>query len=252
MKNEQLIQDEEYDFPYHYIPKFRENFSQTYNWVWGRNYISAIEFILNEIKKDSKKIKSIVDVGCGDGRLTKELSIEFEDKYIAGYDYSNKAINIAKALNPNLRFKQTDIISDSIKEKFDAISLVEVFEHIPLESCEGFVNGLVNLLNEKGVVFLTVPHKNKQVSEKHFQHFDYNSLSTYFGDYFVIEEVVHFDRLTKWSVLLNFILVNKLFILNNRFLNSLMFNLYKKYFFFTNERKCGRIYLKLVKKHKDS
>ena len=71
MNKEQKIQNQEYEFPYHYIPKFRGDFTQTNNWIWGRNYISAIEFILTQIKKDSKKIESIADVGCGDGRLTK-------------------------------------------------------------------------------------------------------------------------------------------------------------------------------------
>ena len=123
-----------------------------------------------------------------------------------------------------------------------------MFEHIPLDDCDNFVKGLVSLLNEEGRIYLTVPHKNKAVSEKHFQHFDYKSLTDYFEEYFRIEEVVFFDKLTKWNRILNLILVNKLFILNNRYLNNLLYKLYRKHFFFTKEKKCGRIYLKLVKK----
>ena len=248
MKNEQILQNEEYEYPYHYIPQYRGGFSQTYNWIWGRNYISAIEFILGEIKKDSKSIKSIVDVGCGDGRLTKELAFEFENKYIAGYDYSKKAIDLAKAINPNLNFTEKNIINDIATEQFDAISLVEVFEHIPLENCDGFVKGLVKLLNKNGLVYLTVPHKNKPVSEKHFQHFSYKTLTDYFENDFKVEEVVFFDKLTKWNRVFNLILVNKLFILNSRYLNNLIFKIYKKYFFVAKEKNCGRIYLKLSKK----
>jgi 2-polyprenyl-3-methyl-5-hydroxy-6-metoxy-1,4-benzoquinol methylase len=248
MNKEQIVQNEQYEYPYHYIPQYRSGFSQTYNWIWGRNYISAIEFILGEIKKDSKSIKSIVDVGCGDGRLTKELAFEFKDKHIAGYDYSKKAIDLAKAINPNLNFIKKNIINDPAAEQFDAISLVEVFEHIPIENCEDFVKGLVNLLNKDGRVYLTVPHKNKSVSEKHFQHFNYKSLTGYFEQYFRVEEVVFFDKLTKWNRVINLILVNKLFILNSRYLNNLIFKIYKKYFFVTKEKNCGRIYLKLAKK----
>lgn len=248
MKKKQFIQDIEYEFPYHYIPSFREGFNQTYNWSWGRNYVSTIEFLLTEVKKDSKEIKSIVDVGCGDGRITKELVLDFGDKYVVGIDYSKRAINLAKALNPNINFLNKDIINGAISNKFDAITLVEVFEHIPKEVCNNFVIGLLNLLNNEGKIYLTVPHQNKPVSAKHFQHFSYNSLIAYFEEFFLVEKVVYFDKLSVWNTLLNRIFVNKLFILNNRMINNMLYKLYKKYFFFAKEDNCGRIYLKLKKK----
>ncbi|MDC0376153.1 class I SAM-dependent methyltransferase [Pelagibacteraceae bacterium] len=64
----------------------------------GKTICKRNRFILNEIKKDDQSIKSIVDVGCGDGRITKELSETFNTKKILGIDYSSKAINLAKAL----------------------------------------------------------------------------------------------------------------------------------------------------------
>jgi hypothetical protein len=46
MKDRQLVQDREYDFPYHYIPQFKDGFSQYLEWNWSKNYTCAIEFIL--------------------------------------------------------------------------------------------------------------------------------------------------------------------------------------------------------------
>ena len=248
MKNEQLNQENQYNFPYHYIPQNKKGFTQNYNWSWGKQYMSAIEFILNEIKKEDHSIKTILDLGCGDGRLTKELSENFNLKKVTGIDYSNKAIQLAKALNPEINFINIDIINDNHENKYDAITLIEVFEHIPLELCGKFANSVPKLLNNKGIVYLTVPHKNKSLQDKHFQHFDYESLIKYFEKEFKIQDLKYIQKNDKFLVLLNKIMFNKFWIINDNFLNNLLYKFYKKRYFFASEKNCGRIYLKMIKK----
>lgn len=248
MKKEQLEQDSEYSFPYHYIPQYKNGFTQNYNWTWSVNYISAIEFILDEVQKDKKLIQSIADVGCGDGRLTRELTDTLNDKEVIGIDYSSRAISLAKALNIHVDYQSKDIINDNFTKKFDAITLVEVFEHIPLDMCSKFVKALVSLLNDNGVIYLTVPHINKSVSYKHFQHFSYSSLVKYFENDFDIVEKVFFDKKSRFLFILKKLMNNGLFIVNNKNLNNIFYNYYKKKFFYTNEKSCSRIYLKLKKK----
>lgn len=245
MEQEQVNQDQEYCFPYHYIPEFRDSFSQSYTWSWGHNYISAIEFILNKINYDKSSIQSIADIGCGDGRLTKELAISFPSKNVVGVDYSSKAISLAKALNPNVTFLNLDIVNDNIDTKYDAITLVEVFEHIPLELCHDFVEALKRLLHDDGVIYLTVPHINKVLSYKHFQHFSFESIKSYFEKDFIIEDTVFFDKRSRILSLIKKVMSNNLYVISNRFINNLFFKIYKKYYFITNSKKCGRIFLKL-------
>ena len=64
---EQDIQEIEYYFPYHYISEFRDGFNQTFNWTWGLYHISAVEFLISQLQ--TLDFDSVVDVGCGDGRL---------------------------------------------------------------------------------------------------------------------------------------------------------------------------------------
>ena len=248
MKKEQLEQDSEYSFPYHYIPQYKKGFTQNYNWAWGKQYASAIEFILDEIKSDESSIGSIADVGCGDGRLTKELSDHFEDKDVVGIDYSTRAINLAKALNPGVKYENRDIVNDRMDQVFDTITLIEVFEHIPLVLCEQFANALSNLLKEKGSMYLTVPHHNKPVSYKHFQHFSYESIIKYFEKYFEIEKVEYIQKHDKFLTLLNMFMFNRIWIISSGFLNNILYKFYKKRYFFASDNNCGRIYLKLKKK----
>lgn len=248
MTKEQQEQDIEYSFPYHYVSKFKDGFTQNYNWGWGKQYVSAIEFILEEMEKDKENINSIVDVGCGDGRLTKELSECFVDKDVVGIDYSTKAINLAKALNPNVKYENKDIVNDNIEKTYDAMTLIEVFEHIPLELCDDFARATAGLLNEGGVMYLTVPHQNKPVSYKHFQHFCYESLVKYFEKDFTVEKVEYIQKHDKLLTLFNMFMFNKIWIINSGFLNNMLYKFYKKRYFFAQENNCGRIYLKLRKK----
>lgn len=245
---EQKRQEEEYNYPYHYIPEFRNYFSPLKDWTWSFEYISAIEFILNQIKKDENFINSIADVGCGDGRLTKELSFDFPKQKVIGIDFSNKAIELAKAINPDLNFLNLDIINNNINNKYDAITLVEVFEHIPLDKCSNFVNALYEILNKNGVIYLTVPHKNKPLSYKHFQHFSLKSLENFFKEKFIIKKVVYIQKNSIFLNVIKLITHNKLYVITNKTINNRVYNLYKKYFFYTTKDKCGRIYLKLQKK----
>ena len=247
MNETQKEQDVEYGFPYHYIPKYNGGFTQNYNWGWGKQYASAMEFILEEIKSDSASIESIIDLGCGDGRLTKELSEMFTDKKVVGIDYSKRAINLAQALNPEVEYKNQNIMDHDL-EKCDAITLIEVFEHIPLELCANFARASAELLKEGGYMYLTVPHENKPVSYKHFQHFNYDSLMKHFQKYFDVEKVEYIQKNNKLLILLNVLMTNKLWIINSSFLNNLFYKFYKNRYFYAEERNCGRIYLKLKKK----
>ena len=68
---QQEVQEEQYQFPYHYIVQFKEDFSISLLFPWGLNYASTMEFLMVKVAED-KKVKSIIDIGCGDGRFTRE------------------------------------------------------------------------------------------------------------------------------------------------------------------------------------
>lgn len=246
LKIKQHLQDEEYLFPYHYIPTFYPNFSQTVDWTWGMHYISAIDFVINKVA--AVGATSVVDVGCGDGRLVKELANRLDDINVHGIDYSERAITLAQALNPTLRYTVHDILTETLEETYDAITLVEVFEHIPIEDTKKFVTQLAALLSDGGRIFLTVPHKNKPLQDKHFQHFDLDLLTQYYGELFEIEEVVWFEKRTLATKIINKLLSNSFVTLQHKGLKQLLYFLYMRFGFIADAQTCGRIFLQLKKK----
>jgi 3' terminal RNA ribose 2'-O-methyltransferase Hen1 len=87
------------------------------------------------------KAKSIVDLGCGEGKLLALLLAEKQFEQILGMDVSYRSLEIAKdklRLDklPSMQQKRIELIQGSLTyrdkriEGFDAAALVEVIEHL--------------------------------------------------------------------------------------------------------------------------
>ncbi|WP_066355842.1 class I SAM-dependent methyltransferase [Aliarcobacter skirrowii] len=246
----QQLQDSEYNLPYHHISRFRDGFSQTFNDTWGINYVATIEFLLNKLKQEN--FSSIVDIGCGDGRLTLELHREFRNKSkVIGIDYSRKAIRQARAVVDTDLFKCIDITKEKLDEKFDIALLVEVFEHINPLFANEFINGVANQIKDDGLLFVTVPHINKPVEYKHYRHFSIELITECFKNHFDLIEIIPFERISKRKKFIDIILTNKYFILNHQKMKNILYKYYKeKLFFVKNEHECQRLFIKFKKKTK--
>ena len=248
---EQSYQEDEYYFPYHYIGQFENNqFRHYFLDTWSINYVSTIEYLLK--KMDTSPISRIVDIGCGDGRFSRELSLAFQSSVIMGIDCSKRAIALASAMNPdiaNLEFQSLDITRQHTHDSFDMAVLMEVFEHIPIEAAEQFMEGVRLLLRKGGTLYLTVPHENKALEYKHFQHFSVEKIVNYLWPYFDIAEIVPFEKISWHFGLILKVLSNQLFILNNPRLLSMIYRWYKKNLFpCASEKECQRIFVKAVAK----
>ena len=112
----------------------------------AKNFIN----ILKKNNFDSKKIKTIVDVGCGAGEILKILEkIKIFDGKFIGYDINPEAIKIAeKKKNISLEFICGDFLTLNSKNISDLIICADVYEHI-----ENYIDFLKKL-NDKSNYFL--------------------------------------------------------------------------------------------------
>lgn len=113
---------------------------------------------------------SVLDVGCGDGRFLNFLNETKGYKKLKGVDLSEKAIRLAQAMNDkSIEFERKDIADET--EKYEAITCIEVLEHIPEEELGNFLRGISNALDNGGRVFVTVPSVNVPLNKKHYRHY---------------------------------------------------------------------------------
>lgn len=243
MEPEQTIQETQYSYPYHYIPQWENNiFSQTRHWSWGFRYLGGMKVVFDQL--DNFSFSSLIDIGCGDGRFVREVKKRYPEKNVLGVDYSERAINLARVLNPDLAFEDRDIITNPLDRTFNVATLIEVVEHIPPNKLKQFVKQVHAVLSPEGYLILTVPHVNKSVSDKHYQHFDAAALRDLLDTHFQKLRFIPFDSHSKFLTVMQLLLGGKgnHFVLTNSWINSVFLQVYfNRFLYEVTEENCGRI-----------
>lgn len=107
---------------------------------------SKIDHLLKVIPSD---VKTIIDIGCGNGTITNVLSEKYD---ITGVDRSQNALKYVKG-------KKIEASCDCVPEKdnsYDMVFSSELLEHLP----EGVFQGTIAELNRlsKKYILITVPN----------------------------------------------------------------------------------------------
>lgn len=127
-------------------------------YLWKNNKAdNSFSYLSNSIKKilnlyNTKKL-SHLDIGCGNGYLTKKISNYFERS--VGIDISKSAISQAKKnYNGKIKFYRKKI--SNINKKFNFITIIEVIEH--LYSPDDFLKKLSLVADNKTIILITTPY----------------------------------------------------------------------------------------------
>ncbi len=167
----QRLQELAYRIPYHYLPVAEGGrFSQHEYWSWGYRYLGRLEVALSLLGQHP--FASLLDIGCGDGRFLREVRRRFARPRLLGIDVSENAVRWARALNPGLEFQTLDLLERRLDEQFDAVTLLEVVEHVSPERLPDVLRAAAAHLRPGGRLVLTTPHTNMRLDPRHFQHFD--------------------------------------------------------------------------------
>ena len=247
MENKEQMQESQYSFPYHHLAHIKDDGIYIFRHLfWGLEHVTYINFVIEKIK--SHNPKSIVDIGCGEGRIISELAKNFSSNKLTGYDISKKAIGFAQAFVPSANFETHDIVDKPLSTKHDCVVSCEVIEHIKPEEVTTYCKNIANSLNKDGYFYLTTPTTNIPTNKKHYQHFTKESLEVHLSPFFEIEEVDYLNCENAYSKFLNRLIANRFYISNSKMLNKLVLNEYNKRVLKGNEKTGSRIYIKAKKK----
>lgn len=158
------------------------------------------EFVQYFIDKAGlKKTDSVLDIGCGIGRmaipltkyLSKEGSYEGMDIVAKGIDWCSQKITprypnfrfqlsdvYSELYNPGGRFKSTEYKFPYDDKLFDFIFLTSVFTHVMPDEVENYLSEIARVLKPGGTCFITffllnedsLNHVDKKLSSFSFSH----------------------------------------------------------------------------------
>jgi trans-aconitate 2-methyltransferase len=79
---------------------------------------------------DLDGVQSLLDVGCGDGRITAQIAERIPDAEIVGIDPSPRMIAIAPA-QPQITFQVGDVLGLQFEDRFDAVVSFNALHWVP-------------------------------------------------------------------------------------------------------------------------
>jgi 2-polyprenyl-3-methyl-5-hydroxy-6-metoxy-1,4-benzoquinol methylase len=144
--------------------------------VWSEQGLSeAHKYILPVLLPwlEQRNARRVLDIGCGNGALTNEVSKA--GLGVVGVEVSESGIAIAQRSYPRIRFLNCGVDSplpDSLRENFDAVISVEVIEHLALPRL--LFERAKEALCPGGSLFVTTPYHGywKNLALALFNRFD--------------------------------------------------------------------------------
>ncbi|NJL05374.1 MAG: class I SAM-dependent methyltransferase [Chloroflexaceae bacterium] len=120
--------------------------------------VAAIQFALRHIPTGASHI---LDIGCGVGWSAWEIVRHQPAATVVGVDLSPRQMHTAQQLfpHPQLSWIVTDMTQQEAFQpnRFDAIVLLDVYEHLPVASRPTLHQIFGHTLKDQGVIILTCP-----------------------------------------------------------------------------------------------
>jgi len=102
------------------------------------------------------KGKKILDIACGTGRFTADMSKQGGD--VIGADAAENMLKIARRKNPHIKFEKADIFKLKYKSKsFDVVTGFKVIMH--LHEYEKALKEMKRVVKDDGFIVFEIPNK---------------------------------------------------------------------------------------------
>ena len=174
------------------INKYIAPYHWSLNGFYFERYIAPLRKILQEFQKSD----SVLDVGCGDGRITSFIAQRVKD--VRGIDNQEYPLKMARLIFDelkidNVKFSTGDIRNLNFKnEYFDKVCCFDVIEHIPLSDVQKAIFEMQRVLKKGGALYLTTPNDRElagrifghKLIDKHYYEYNISELKRMLKPFF--------------------------------------------------------------------
>jgi 2-polyprenyl-3-methyl-5-hydroxy-6-metoxy-1,4-benzoquinol methylase len=233
---------------------YRQRYQLPDQFLWDEAALARLDFdgymstVISLLPNPPAKI---LEAGCGPG-LGARLLVEHGFQ-VVGIDYNQRGVAFAQILVPEAKFIHHDLrVLSEIEElqtSFDAVTIVEVIEHIPPDFHPILLKGIHNVLCPHGTLVLSVPSAGMPLNKWDYKHFSLQEIINLIEQSgFQVKGVIYQHRLhwlfsgRTWQFL-----TNQYYDL--RFARSILRSLFLKRFNTTeNPNQAGRYIIKAEKR----
>lgn len=125
------------------------------DWYYGSDKWEFMEAI-----KEFKNLKSVLEIGCGDGHFIKLMKKYYPNTRVVGLEFNKKAVEKNRANGFDVREQTIESFSDeeANREVFDAVCSFQVLEHV--QNPKAFIESSLKCLKKSGILFTSVPNRD--------------------------------------------------------------------------------------------
>jgi len=131
----------------------------------GEEHVNHVLDVLNWMSAQKVKLKSVLDFGCGTGRLILPFSSKAER--VTGIDVSRSMLNEAeknlkrRGIN-NVELIQSNSLDVLQDRKFDLVHTYIVLQHVPVSSGYELIQSLLNAIAPGGYAMIHFTYRDER------------------------------------------------------------------------------------------
>jgi 2-polyprenyl-3-methyl-5-hydroxy-6-metoxy-1,4-benzoquinol methylase len=141
--------------------------------------------IIHFQKNYASMAKTVIDLGCGPGNVSKLFYEQNPNYEITGIDLSEVMVSLAKQSVTTGEFRVGDLRSIDLKETYDIAIASFCIVHLSNEEAERFIQKLSGLINPNGYLYLSFMEGN----DSQYESTSFSDKEIYFN-YFEKENVI--------------------------------------------------------------
>lgn len=160
---------------------------------------------------DHTNAQLVLDIGCAEGFVTSFLSGKLT--YVVGIELDEESIKIAKQRVKNADFTRASITHLPFRDKcFEAITLLEVLEHLPDPILKNGIKEVDRVLRMEGFLIISVPYKEQITYTRcihcgkltplwgHLRSMDEERVTTLLPNYYILTDSLHLPNVALVSL----------------------------------------------------
>lgn len=137
----------------------------------ARRFVEILDRSLDEAGRNWEDVRSALEVGCGYGRIVRELRAQHPRLEIAVNDVIDEGARFTERTFKASRLPLLEEMKNPPVERFDLVYLLSVYTHMPRKMIERSLSLVSAALRPRGIVVFTIHGEGSAKTAERYEQF---------------------------------------------------------------------------------